>query len=407
MEFQNTNLKVMVANAATGASETTIAAFKASAEPGEVIAVDANGTATVAGSQEIVIVSKKADGSLDLSEKIKASSIRKINAKAFVAEKEKIDYVGYNGTDSTIEIINDNLYQVNVELFNYGSNSPESRYLRQGHYQSKTTGATRIEVAEGLVSSLMRNQARESYLRFTAGIVSAAAKSASGSSTGLLTFVPGTNLVSPDEATDTSNFVAGDFVFTGTGATAVGYRVLARDSVSGVLTVATYITGVETITSSGNVRSAASDVLAGNIGIRIEGVPQPFIAGKVIYEKIDWRLSLVDFGETPVTNAQASNTGSGEGKRVVELEWFAQGNFGEHYRVGEPNLFEYRDTLQASTALKYNAVTIHWVHDQDAFVNTSSPRSIQVFANQANSNANLNALITRLAVVNAITLATL
>jgi len=407
MEFQNTNLKVMVANAATAASETTVATFKASAEPGEVIAVDGNGTATAAGSEHITIVSKKADGSLDLSEKIKVSSIRKINAKAFVAEKEKIDYVGYDGTAGTIEVINDNLYQVNVELFNYGSNSPESRYLRQGHYQSKATGATRIEVAEGLVKSLMRNQARESYLRFTAGIVSAAAKSASGSSTGLLTFVPGTNLVTPAVATDTSNFVAGDFVFTGTAATSVGYRVAARNASTGVLTLVDIIAGTTTVTASGNVRSTAANVLAGNIGIKIAGVPQPFVAGKIVYEKIDWRLSLVDFGDTPVTNAQASSTGSGEGKRVLELEWFAQGNFGEHYRVGEPNLFEYRDSLQASTGLSYSAVTIHYAHDQDAFVNTTSPRTVQVFANNASSNANLNALITRLAVVNGITLATL
>jgi hypothetical protein len=404
MEFQNTNLKVFVANATTGADETTVDAFIATGAIGEVTAVAGTGAATAAGSEDVMIVSKKEDGTIDRTERIPVKGIRKITVKAYAAGKEKIDYVGFNGTSGTIEVLNDNLYQINLDLFNYGSNSPESRYLRQGHYKSKASGNLKVEVAEGLVKSLIRNQARESYMRFTAGIVSSAAKSASGSSTGLLTFVPKTNLVTPAVATDTSNFVAGDLVFAGTAATSVGYRVLARNAGTGVLTLADNFNGVTTVTASGNIRSTAANVEAGSIGVKIEGVPQPFVVGKVVYEKIDWRGSLVDFGSTELTHAQAAMVGIGEGKRVAELEWFATGNFGEHYRVGEPNLFEYRDNLQAKITGTYETLTIHYAWDQDAFVNTSSPRTVQVFAENA---TNLNALITRLNVVSSINIATL
>jgi len=404
MEFQNTNLKVLVANAATGAAETTLDAFVKDASIGEVTAVDGIGAATAAGSEEIMIVSKKEDGSIDQTERIAVKSIRKITKAAFKASNQRIDYVGYNGVANDIEVLNDNLYQVNIELFNYGSNSPESRYLRQGHFQSKTSGTTKLEVAEGLVKSLIRNQARESYLRFTAGVVSSAAKSASGSTTGLLTFTPKTNLVTPAVATDTSNFVAGDLVFAATGATAVGYRVIARDAVTGVLTLAYNFAGTTVTTASGNIRSTAANVAAGNVGIKIEGVPQPFVVGKVVYELIDWRISLVDCGDSEVTYAQAATQGVGVGKRVAELEWFATGNFGEHYRVGEPNLFEYRDNLQADKNGEYRVLSINYAHDQDAFVNTSSPRTVQVFAK---SDANLNALITRLDAVTGISVGTL
>lgn len=380
-EFQNTNLKVLVANATTAAGETTLSAFKSDADVGEVIAVEGDGEATAATSNHIIVAIKRADGTIDESEKIPVASITKASVTAFVAPENQVEYVGYNGTDGAIDVINNNLYEVLLEFKNFGSLSPENRYRKQGFYKS-TTSASQQLVAEGMRDSLIRNFSREpENNRLLFEVVSSGATTAN-TGTGDLTVENGSKTVVA--ATDVDAVaVVGDFIRFGTTTDSPVYRITAIDA-----TAETFKLDVAYQGETGTVIAAdyefvtEADAAAGDFGIKMTGKNEDWKLGIDEYSVLSWRTSLVDFGTTEVTLEQAAIFGLGNGQRVREREWFGAGNFGDKYRLVTPDLYDpYNENLQALAANSYNVVTISYSPRVELFQDVFMPRSIEIWCN--------------------------
>jgi len=407
--FQKVTLKTIVANSEVGASETTFKDFKASADNGEVIAVEKDGTAIAAGSKEIMLISKDKNGKVQVTEPFKVSNISKVTAKAYSPAKEQVDFVGFNGTSGSIDVINNNLYQVNLEMYDYGMTGTENRYRKQGHFYSPAS-ASQLGVAEGLRDSLIRNFLREPSKRFDFSLVCSNAGTALNTSITNLTFTSGSKVVT---TTGTQADIAvGDLLRVGLTPSDPVYRVTSVDNGSNQVVLDQAFQG-ETVTllDTEAEKVASADIAASDFGVKIEALPKNFVLGKQRFEKIVFATQLVDCGATPVTKETASFIGIGEGKRVAEEEWFTLGNYGELNRIGEPDLYEYRDTLESKLDGKYDVITIEYSSDHDtAFQNNILNRGINIYCNagsDGDDHTNANVLIADLATLSSVSLATL
>ena len=390
MKSQNTNLKLIVGNATTASSAADITALLAGGAEGEVRVFSHDGTAAASGKKFMFAAIK--NGKLDRSEAIDPANILKVSALPYVAPTERVEYIGFNGTSGSIDEITNNLYQVNIELFNYGSLSTENRYLRFGYYESSNV-VTQELVAAGITSSIIRNFARERVKRVIAERVIANAGSAIGT-TGVVTFVEGQSIAVA--ATGVGNLVVGDYVRVGgtTDQTLPVYKVVKISGNSIHLDVP-YQGVTAAVAQASLQRIAAATAASAAFGVKISGWEQHFDAGKFRFEPVDFRVTLVDFGDTDVTMASAATKGRGAGKIVAEEEWFAEGNFGEIHRMGpQPHL--YSSDLVANPAANYHVISMVYQHvEEPAFAVSKSPRMINVYVNATNTTA-INGLIASL-----------
>jgi hypothetical protein len=414
MLSQKATLKTIVANSVVGATETTFSAFKTSAVAGEVIGVESDGTAIAGGSNKVMIISKNDSSKLNVSEPIKVSDIKHISARAYSASTEQVDYVGFNGTLGAIEVINSNLYQVNIEMANYGGTGSELRYRKQGHFNS-AAAATELSIAEGLRDSLIRNFSREPDERLKFQMVCNNAGAVLGTSVDNVIFTKGSKIISAtdiDDATGAGSVLAvGDLLRVGTAVTDAVYRIVSIDTSGNTATLdQAFQSATVTLADTVLERIAAADLAAADYGIKITGVAKPFKLGKIRHEKMLFVTQLVDSGDTAVTKSQAATLGIGDGKLVAEEEWFTIGNYGEMYRTGEPDLYDTSDTLNASISNKYDVISIEYVHKEEtAFQEHVLRRNVNIYCNAGDGtdHTNANVLIADLDTLTSVTLATL
>lgn len=414
-EFQNTNLKVLVANSEVGATETTLSDFKTSAANGETIAVEADGTAIASGSTSIKVLVKDSEGKVRTTEPIQVSGIKHVKAKAYVSDQEQVSYVGFNGTTGSIDVINDNLYQINLEFRDYNAISSLDRYRKQAHYQSAAS-ASELAIAEGLRDSLIRNFSREpegNRLGFEM-VATTTNDLALGTGVDSVVFTKDSKYVTAtdvDNATTNAALAVGDLLRVGTAATDAVYRITAIDTTANIITLDQKFQGdTVTVVDTGLRRIPAANLAAQDYGIKISGKPLDFKLGKIQFQKISFYVGLVDSGVTPVTNAQASSSGLGVGKRVAEAEWFALGNFGEMYRMGEPHLYDYVSQLEAVQTNKYDLVSITYRESTyTGFQDNPIQRTVDVYCNAGDGtdHTNANVLITDLNTLASVSVSTL
>jgi len=403
-EFQKSTKQVVVANATSAATETTTNTFSADAAVGEVIAVEKDGTAIASGSKEIAIVAKNDNGDLTVSEPIKVADILKVSAKAYSAPTESIKYVGFNGSSNSIHVIENNFYTVNLEMYNFGGTSTELRYRKAGWYQSPAA-ASQLGIAEGLRDSLIRNFKREPEDRIKFELVASTGSDAAlGTSVNNVVFTKGSKFITADDIDDGTGSAAldvGDLLRVGTSATDPVYRITAIDTANNQATLdRTYVGETETIADTGLKFVEADDTSSLKYGVKMTGKELFWSLGKFQYEKFNFTVTLDDCGTTEVTESQASSQGIGAGKRVADDEWFANGNFGELYRMGEPVLYDYRSVLFADSSKKYDVVSIDYLGTtRTGFQENKIQRNITVYCNagaNGTDHTNTNVLITDL-----------
>lgn len=294
--------------------------------------------ATAATATEFIIVQKIAGATNVISNTIKKANIKKATRKAYTAPTEQTDYIGFDGVSTgAIEVINNNLYFVRINLQQGLTSNHGGLYLKHGVYKSDAT-ATQAEIAAGLTASLVANFSREAdkVIKFERVI-----------NDGLTTLAETYSPVYGNKHVAASGAVTatvGQAIRFGTALTTGTYIVTAIDSVNNIITLDVPYqgtTGTALTTESG----AAS---AGDWGIKLLGVALPFTTGKIHYDKARWKTTIENFGVTTITNSQGASTGSGYEQEVKELEFFLQGNEGDFYRVGEPNIYPRRTLVSGN-----------------------------------------------------------
>jgi len=403
-EAQNTNLQVLIGGAE--ATETTLATFLADASNTEWLAVDEEGkkvdtygtpaTLYVANGQvakRFRFVVKQADepNGVMYSDWMDTSSLlKKPLWEAYVAPAHQISTVQV--VLPTIAAGDRELVSISTRFGNHGSLSIENYYMRYGQYVAKN-GDTNIlaatEIAANYNASFDKVAERLVIATVLSGGASTAVLNTINSCT-TATFTKGSKIVTTD--TDISGTVsAGDYLRLNASATTADVYKIASISTTTITLSAPYQGATTAFAATAVSYIAAATAGAGTATVKLTGQEQA------------WRLGIIKYGVTMfktevlgmpsavlVEPSTAATLGSGAGKKVAELEWFAQGNFVDEDRMNVPHLFD--APKYASKSATYATFSVPFYHYEKAqFVDTKSPRTVVLFATTAPSSATYSA----------------
>jgi hypothetical protein len=319
-----------------------------------------------------------------VSEAIKASSVKAISTKAYVAAAEQSDSIGYNGATGSIATLTaSNLYMVDVMVQELLTSNTDGRYIKHFQWKSGVVAPTQMDIAYNLVVSGIKNFAREAedYLQFD---IHSDDTGAANTGAGTITLDNGSKVATFGTDVD-AVAVVGDFVRfdeSAGGATAVTdavYKVIALDTTNQLMTLDRPYTG----TSLSAAAEANAVVItlalanAGAAGLTLTGKPLSFVVGKEQYKQVRWELILKDFGSTASVRASSAYKGTGTYKEIAEKEWFLKGFEGEGYRMGEPTIHSFAGATDST--LTYDTTTIVFEDSSlVGFQNEVSPKQISI-----------------------------
>lgn len=288
----------------------------------------------------IVVQSRGANAAPIVSPVIKKADVVKATRKTYVAATEQVDYIGYNTSSGSIEAINDNIYRIRLAMDESLTSNKGRIYVKDGVYQSDST-ATQVEIANGLVTSLINNFKREPEKAMKFERVTNSTIATGTLTTGTLDVRYGSPYVTAASDIDNSatgtTMVVGDYLVI----LGVAYKVIALDNTNQIATLDVPYQGTtNSAVPDANVTFIpAANAAAGNWGIKITGRPLTFSVGKIKYRKSRWVTSIQDFGTTTITNSVGASEGTGTTEQAQEKEWFYRGNDSEIFRMGEPNIY--------------------------------------------------------------------
>lgn len=314
-----------------------------------------------------------------LSDIIDIRSVKETRIKTSDPAVQQVDYIGYNGSSGSIDASNDTLAYVRVQLGQHLTSAHGGIYVTHGQYNTDSS-ATQEEIALNLAKSLHYNKEREPEELFKPGAVNNATHTGGNRLDEDLVITKGSAIA---YISSSANNAATDYAGTagaddGSDLSVGDYIRIAGDGNS--VSTSTHIYKVEAINefNSGSEAeitfdreiveddqtiSGASDgvgtevVPSGSIGsdwgVKISGVALEFEVGKKPIDPINqvrWDLSIEGLGTTGITEDTTPSLGSGTYEEMAGLEWFLQGNEGEVYRTGEPNITEPRKVVNSSDA---------------------------------------------------------
>ena len=298
--------------------------------------------ALAATENYFVVASKDANSVIYTSPTYAKANISSASRLVHTAATAQLDYLGSNGTSGSIDVINDNLYKLNIQVQELLRSSSDGRRAKFGAYLSDSS-ATQAEIAIGLTGSLIYNFDREAeqFITFKAVSDVALAADFGFDATFDMTVVKGSDIITSETATPAYNtgtaLAIGDFIRLGV----VGAGVALTDDVYEVKSFPTTTTikvDRKVQVASGVYADATGDATvitaalgaAGDWGVALTGAALGFVTGKENYEVARWESQMVDFGNTTDNRGTTAATpGSGVINQMKQLEWFVRGNDGE------------------------------------------------------------------------------
>lgn len=386
--IKNVTQLLVAANIAKTATANLVIESPAQIADGEVCLVDPRNNMQVTSAGYPVgfpgcgfKLIQRSGNTLVHSDIIKPGTVRSmtISLPANNAASEQIDYVGFNGTSGSLDVINNNIYTIRLYILDSTISGFMQQKIKEGFYKSNSS-ANESDVAAGLVSSLIANYKREPvqdilFERVASGVTEA-------SSGGVFSVANGSKIVSVVESAggasdaglytvatvaDAGTLVAGDFLRIGhaTTRTFPVYRIV---SISGAGTAACTIELDVPYQGATNAALAAASVgcmasatgLAGDFGIKISGVAQAY-DGKFFGLPVTW-TTTADFDDeqtTTVTRSQNASIGTGNYDVLAKIEKELQADEYVYRLFIEGAPVDRADVLAATT---YDVVTIEYDH---------------------------------------------
>jgi len=339
MQSQNDYQYLLVGK--TGDVTTKAASIDALAD-GEVGVFTPGGTAITTGTAGEKFILAVGRGSAEplVSEVINPSNVTATTSKTFSAKVEQLDYVGYNGSTGSIDVVNDTLYRIRLNINQSIQSNHGGVYVKDAQYNSDLS-ATQDEIASGLAASGILNFSREAsdVIGFSA-ICNVAAGASNFDALGAVngsTTITDTNSAG---ATVGNYFRIGVLASTTVTLTDDVYLVTGVDG--DLITLNRPFQGDTGAYATTEVQEIdASTAATADWGVGLQGESEKFVTGKFYDKVVQWNTTLdEDFGDTPITNSVKAFPGVCTVNQTKELEFFCNGNNGEFFHVGEPNLFE-------------------------------------------------------------------
>lgn len=339
----------------------------------DVVVTDKNGSSTITSGEDLLFKQKLADGTFQTLGVIKNADFKKATKATAVTAVP-----AYATVQAIAGAIGD-LHRIEIAINNFGSDSFEDQYIKQGNHEA--TAATALSNALGLVSSLYKNYSRDAVVQNTSfihpndgfdAVSSNLDETAEPATAGLMTYsiADSTWYVANAEATKEWKDIADATVVSAvtSGLTAGELYIVKATSTTGTLYYATDATTAVSVSAvTYHKTNPFFTFVTTSAGlVYIAEKDQPFVAGKFqskpiifgvtgkVYDVSDayseTNLTVVEYGrvKNPV-----------DAKEMANLEWFCNGYKGDIYRgMGYPNNLETSGLVNTSTA--YKAIyTIH------------------------------------------------
>lgn len=348
--------------------------------PGEVKVFDAFGGAIITSNLHQAGAFKIAGGlsngvEPNISPIVRTSEIKKVTKKSYAALQEQIDYVGFNGTNGSIEEMEDNLYYLRLHIIELLSGSTDGRMIKQGIYQTVNPSPTQKEIATGLTNSLIANFSREATRLIKFERVNNGANVAN-TGTGALTVTEGSTRISA--ATDIDAVASvGDLIRFGTAQTSPVYEIVAMDTANETATLDLPYQGV-----TGTVATTAYrfiTTIGADWGVKLSGLSTDYRRGRLRFTLSRFDMQPNGFGNTLITHAQKPSEGSGDGRAVADIEYFTQGVAGDGMEVSEsPVLFDKGYVVDPTVGYDLYYISFHNEDNLGIANNTPSRKELMV-----------------------------
>lgn len=341
-------------------------------------------------------VVQRSGSKLIFSDVVRAGTVRRMNITlpANFAAAEQVDYIGYNGTSGSLDVINSNVYTVRLYINESTINGFMQQKIKEGFYKS-TTAAVESDIAAALQNSLIKNFSREPLQDIKFERVSSATTVAS--SGGTWTVFKGSKTVTVAESgggandagkysADASTLVVGDFIRFGhaTTKTYPVYRIAAISGAGGALATITldapYQGTSDAALAAASVGCMASATgLAGTFGLKLSGLAQAY-NGFFFGEPKTW-LTTIDFGDNQtslVTNATVASRGTGTYDTLARVEKELQADENPYRVFLEQGVVDRTDVLSDGTT--YDVVVLEYdgVEQSGLGSDVKSPKTITI-----------------------------
>ena len=320
---------------------------------------------------------------------MRKDDVTRVSKKDYTAPTARLEYIGYTGVSGAIVANNNTAYRVSMDIKEDLETNHGGVYVKDMTYMSDAS-ATQAEIAVGLVGSAIGNFSREAEKAITFKAINNVALAAAFDFDASMTVVNGSKVVVVGTSLAYNGgtlAVAGDFIRIGATATSAValtsdvYKIVSVDSATQVTLDRPVQTasGVFVTGSSYNQVLTAATGVAADWGIALSGATMDFTLGKIGYKVSNWRTSIDadSFGTTPFVVSTIQTAGSGTYEQVAELERFCNGNNGEIFRMGEPNIYSY--TKMAVSTETYDLLSIELTKGRtDSLVATNNPQVVTI-----------------------------
>jgi hypothetical protein len=259
-----------------------------------------------------------------------ASEIYQYKAQAFEDAQQQVTYLGYDAVANTgsVEVLNNNAYAMTITFQEITVPGLQGSYVPVSVWYQSDATATQVKVVNGLYNNLIRQLAFFNLPVILAERVSNALGANDGS----------TSTVSQGSKTvvltaNSLGFVAGDYIRLGglTTASAV-YKVAAI--VGTTVTLDQPYQAADDTTVATEVITAAQ-AAAGNMGIKLTGIEQPFVLDSRPVDKVQFNVGISNSqgaaSSTTVSTTAIATYGHGTYALITTQQADSSRNAGDFY----------------------------------------------------------------------------
>ncbi|WP_292487414.1 hypothetical protein, partial [Methanohalobium sp.] len=314
------------------------------------------GSDDLAANDGVIIAFRNGD-QIYRTPKLKKDNLLGYTGVSYSSNQNQITYMGYDGSGNSLTgFTGGTLVTPRVEFYEDTRQGQGNQTLETTAYEVQSND-TQMEVALGIANALQKTFNRKQHKPIkTECLTSNTTTSAPSNS---LTVYNGSQWVETDETLSSGQVVR----IGGQSTSDPVYKLLSVDNTAGYHKLDRPYEGADATNGTGSWEyMSESNASSADWGVKFTGLDKKFKKGKFPYGVYRFDVNAGGLSGTVIANSQDAKPGAGEGKEMVEKEWFYQGNMGNTYRRD----FLHEDALSvAKEDNDYDQLSIRCYNDQE------------------------------------------
>jgi len=259
-----------------------------------------------------------------------AAEIYQYRGQEFEDAQQQVTYLGYDAVANagSVEVLNNNAYAMTLTFNELTVPGQQGSYVPVSVWYQSDATATQAKVVNGLYNNLVRQL---SFFNLPVILAERVASAAGVDTTRTATVSQGSKTVT---LTGTSALVAGDYIRFGAAVTDPVYKIASQTG-SGQNLVLDQPYQAADATLVAAYRIAAATLLAGNMGIKLTGIEQPFVLDSRPVDKVQFNVGISNSqgaaSSTTVSTTAIATYGHGTYALITTQQADSSRNAGDFY----------------------------------------------------------------------------